>query len=388
METAGLVDGHPRAVRRGHPAAAPARRQPRQQQGRARPGAPGAADQAQQGRPHRDLRLVVQLLPVRLHRAGSRLPGARRSSSGRLQHRRRAGATSDEHARSASATRSSSGRSASPSSALLILAAFRAQDLPLIGGGDTYYAAFTEAGGLKANDEVRIAGVRVGKVESVELDGDHVKVELPGRRPTPSSATRPAPRSRSRRCSARCTSPCEPAGDGQLEEGAEIPVERTSSPFDVVEAFTGLAETSDARSTPTSSPQSLTTLADLTRNTPEEFRGGPRRRVRAVGEHRRPRRPDQPPAAEPASGCPRVLDDARPGHHRADARRRRAVPRAGRSAARRSTTCWSRPSTLSQELTALVAAEPRRPQAGADPPRERARRSSTRTRTTWTTACG
>ena len=58
----------------------------------------------------------------------------------------------------------------------LILAAFNAQNLPVIGGGDTYTAAFTEAGGLKANDEVRVAGVRVGKVEKVELDGDHVKV--------------------------------------------------------------------------------------------------------------------------------------------------------------------------------------------------------------------
>src|SRR4051795_1092243 len=60
--------------------------------------------------------------------------------------------------------------------ALLVLAAFRAQDLPVIGGGDTYYAAFSESGGLKADDEVRIAGVRVGKVESVTLDGNHVKV--------------------------------------------------------------------------------------------------------------------------------------------------------------------------------------------------------------------
>src|SRR6188472_1865265 len=59
---------------------------------------------------------------------------------------------------------------------LLVMAAFRAQDLPVIGGGDTYYAAFSESGGLKANDEVRIAGVRVGKVETVGLDGDHVKV--------------------------------------------------------------------------------------------------------------------------------------------------------------------------------------------------------------------
>src|SRR6478752_5177483 len=62
--------------------------------------------------------------------------------------------------------------------ALLVMAAFRAQDLPVIGGGDTYYAAFAESGGLKANDEVRIAGVRVGKVESVALDGDHVEVKF------------------------------------------------------------------------------------------------------------------------------------------------------------------------------------------------------------------
>ena len=37
----------------------------------------------------------------------------------------------------------------------------------------------------------------------------------------------------------------EPAGDGQMDEGDEIPVERTTSPYDVVEAFSGLAETSE-----------------------------------------------------------------------------------------------------------------------------------------------
>ncbi len=31
----------------------------------------------------------------------------------------------------------------------------------------------------------------------------------------------------------------EPAGGGQLSEGSEIPIERTSSPYDVVEAFAG-----------------------------------------------------------------------------------------------------------------------------------------------------
>src|SRR3954452_16978870 len=62
--------------------------------------------------------------------------------------------------------------------AAFILAAFKADSLPLIGGGDTYYAAFSEAGGLKANDEVRVAGVRVGKIKKVELEGDHGRVEF------------------------------------------------------------------------------------------------------------------------------------------------------------------------------------------------------------------
>ena len=62
-----------------------------------------------------------------------------------------------------------------------------------------------------------------------------------------------------------------PDGTGQLSADSEIPVERTSSPFDVVEAFSGLAETAQQIDTDQLTA-SLTTLADLTRNTPEEFR--------------------------------------------------------------------------------------------------------------------
>ncbi len=158
--------------------------------------------------------------------------------------------------------------------ALLILAAFRAQDLPLIGGGDTYYAAFSESGGLKANDEVRIAGVRVGKVESVALDGDHVQVTFRVDTAVGVRHQTRAPRSRSRRCSGRCTSPSSPPGPASSTEGSEIPVDRTSSPYDVVDAFSGLAQTSERIDTDQLA-KSLTTLADLTRNTPKEFRQRP-----------------------------------------------------------------------------------------------------------------
>ena len=152
----------------------------------------------------------------------------------------------------------------------LLLAAFRAQDLPLIGGGDTYYAAFSESGGLKANDEVRIAGVRVGQVESVELDGDQVRVGF--------TVDTDSGFGEQTRASIRIKTllgamylALEPAGEGQLAEESVIPVERTTAPYDVVAAFEGLAETSEEIDTDQLAA-SLRTLADLTRNTPEEFR--------------------------------------------------------------------------------------------------------------------
>ena len=154
--------------------------------------------------------------------------------------------------------------------AAVIMLSFRAQDLPLIGGGDTYYAAFSEAGGLKVNDEVRIAGVRVGKVESIELDGNQVRVGF--RVDTESqfgSETRAAIKVKT--LLGAMFMALEPAGNGQLAEEAEIPVERTTSPYDVVEAFQGLAETSERIDTDRLA-ESMTVLADLTRNTPEEFR--------------------------------------------------------------------------------------------------------------------
>jgi phospholipid/cholesterol/gamma-HCH transport system substrate-binding protein len=154
--------------------------------------------------------------------------------------------------------------------AAFILAAFRAQDLPLIGGGDVYYAAFSESGGLKANDEVRIAGVRVGKVEEVTLDGDHVRVAFRVDSGNEfGSETAAAIKIKTLLGSMYLA--LQPAGSGQMQEESEIPEERTQSPYDVVEAFSGLAETSEKIDTDQLA-KGLTTLADLMRNTPEEFR--------------------------------------------------------------------------------------------------------------------
>ena len=151
----------------------------------------------------------------------------------------------------------------------LLVMAFKADSLPLIGGGDTYYAAFRDSSGIKVNDEVRIAGVRVGKVKKVELAGDHVKVEF-----QVDGSAKFGPETgaqiRVKTILGAMYLALVPEGSGQMKEGAEIPVDRTKSPFDIVEVFQGLASRSKAINT-SRLAKALDTMADLTKNTPADF---------------------------------------------------------------------------------------------------------------------
>ncbi len=48
----------------------------------------------------------------------------------------------------------------------------------IIGTGTTYSADFTDAGGLRTGNDVRIAGVKVGTVDSIALHGTKVRIEF------------------------------------------------------------------------------------------------------------------------------------------------------------------------------------------------------------------
>ena len=154
--------------------------------------------------------------------------------------------------------------------ALLIVLALKADDLPLIGGGTTYYADFSEAGGLKSGDEVRIAGVRVGKVSDISLDGNKVKVTFKVKSDSGFGDDTGAA-IKVRTLLGEMYLDLEPAGSGQLDSGATIPESRTQSPYDVVQAFSGLANTAGKIDT-NQLAKALTSIADLTRSTPKSFR--------------------------------------------------------------------------------------------------------------------
>ncbi|MGW7367183.1 MCE family protein [Streptomyces sp. NPDC054841] len=148
--------------------------------------------------------------------------------------------------------------------ALLTVAAFNADSLPLIGDGETYSAAFSEAGGLKPGDEVRIAGVKVGKVDEVDLDGDHVKVVFRVKG-DPEFGTRTGAAIRVKTILGAKYLALQPKGPGQLKPGSEIPLARTTPAYDVVAAFSDLTTTTEKVDT-----QQLATAMDTISTTFED----------------------------------------------------------------------------------------------------------------------
>ena len=154
--------------------------------------------------------------------------------------------------------------------ALLLFGAFNAQNLPLIGSGDSYHAAFTEAGGIRKDDDVRIAGVRVGKVTGIELDGSHVRVDF---KVSADVAFGPQTGAsiRMKTLLGQKYVSLEPKGAGQLPADAEIPLARTVSSYDIVNAFSDLTTTTERIDTGQLAG-SLDVMATEFRDSPEHVR--------------------------------------------------------------------------------------------------------------------
>ncbi|WP_372341206.1 MCE family protein [Streptomyces sp. CC224E] len=153
---------------------------------------------------------------------------------------------------------------------VLTFAAFNVSSLPLIGDGDTYSAAVSEAGGLKSGDEVRIAGVKVGKVKDVDLDGAHVRVTF-AIKGDPHFGTRTGASIRVRTILGAKYLALYPKGPGQLAPGSEIPLARTTAAYDVVEAFSDLTRTTEKVDT-RHLAKALNTLSATFEDSPDEVR--------------------------------------------------------------------------------------------------------------------
>ncbi|WIY03802.1 MCE family protein [Amycolatopsis mongoliensis] len=154
--------------------------------------------------------------------------------------------------------------------ALGFIAALNSDDLPVIGGGTTYTAEFSEASGLQKDNDVRVAGVKVGKVSDIELDGASVKVSFKVKDAWLGDRTSAAIKIKTLLGQKYLS--LDPQGEGSLNPGTGIPRDRTMAPYDVLDAFRGLSQTVDNIDTKQLA-QSFDTISQTFANTPEDVKG-------------------------------------------------------------------------------------------------------------------
>lgn len=152
---------------------------------------------------------------------------------------------------------------------VLGMVAFRADDLPVIGGGTTYHAYFSEAAGLKPDQEVRVAGVKVGKVTGVELEGDKVRVTFRVKDIWVGDASRAAIMIKTLLGSKYLQ--LDPLGAREQDPDEPIPLERTVAPYDVTTAFQDLGRTFEQLDT-AKLAASLETISTTFEDTPASVR--------------------------------------------------------------------------------------------------------------------
>jgi len=150
----------------------------------------------------------------------------------------------------------------------IALAALNYQKLPFLNQGKTYSAYFADAGGLFTGAGVEVSGYPSGKVSSIDLDGNRVLVKFWVDKDI-HVGDRSEARIEAKSLLGTKVLEVLPRGDDPLN-GA-IPMERTTSPYQLPDALGDLANTISGLNTPQLS-QSLDTLAQTFSSTPESVR--------------------------------------------------------------------------------------------------------------------
>jgi phospholipid/cholesterol/gamma-HCH transport system substrate-binding protein len=141
-------------------------------------------------------------------------------------------------------------------------------DLPGI-SGTSYEAEFSEAAGLRPDDEVRVAGIKVGEVTDVVLDVDRVVVTFRVEDAWVGDATTAAIKIKT--LLGRKFLSLHPTGGTSQDPDVRIGLDRTVTPYDVTKAFEGLANTAGAIDTDQLAA-SFRTISDTFADSPTHVR--------------------------------------------------------------------------------------------------------------------
>jgi phospholipid/cholesterol/gamma-HCH transport system substrate-binding protein len=114
--------------------------------------------------------------------------------------------------------------------------------LSFISSNRSYSADFAQAAGLSSGNDVRVAGIPVGTVTSVKLDGDLIKVGFQVPKSTHLGSLTSASIEVATLLGTKYVE-LTPAGPGDLSTSTPIPVSRTKVPFDLADVTNNLSRT-------------------------------------------------------------------------------------------------------------------------------------------------
>ncbi|QNI07689.1 MCE family protein [Mycobacterium kubicae] len=150
----------------------------------------------------------------------------------------------------------------------VVVVAFQYNKLPFVNQYNDYAAYFSEAGGIKPGNTVRVSGMGVGRVTDVRLDGTKVRVGFTARKNV-ELGDRTEVSIKTETILGTKMLELTPRGDGRLK--TTIPLELTTSPYDLPDALGDLTTTISGLDT-TQLSSALTTLADTFKETPANLR--------------------------------------------------------------------------------------------------------------------
>ena len=121
--------------------------------------------------------------------------------------------------------------------------------VPMLFATPTYYAQFSDTGGLNKSDKIRIAGVDVGKVRSMSIDGDKVVIGFGLDGTQIGTQTRASIRTDT--ILGRRNIELEPRGTDPLRPNGVLPLGQTTTPYQIYDAFFDLTKASSGWDTQT-----------------------------------------------------------------------------------------------------------------------------------------
>lgn len=107
--------------------------------------------------------------------------------------------------------------------------------VPMIFARPSYYGQFTDSGGINNGDKVRIAGLDVGKVEGLRIDGDHIVMKFSIGTNTIGTDSRLSIRTDT--ILGKKVVEIEARGNQPLRPGGTLPLGQSTTPYQIYDAF-------------------------------------------------------------------------------------------------------------------------------------------------------